>query len=333
MNARSLCRDYAEIPVFLPGASRRPRLPVPGFRLALRLALSLFPRVAERWLYGLWFTPLRGRVREKDLRALGAPDEEFRAITESFSVRVRRHGYGPEVLLVHGWGGYGAQFSHLAGALNAAGYAALIYDLPGHGENPRARVHVGHSAELIEAIAKQRRLHAIVGHSLGAYAAGIAIARGVPTQAFVGLAASANLKTLLLHFQRLLELPPQHVRSLRERLEREFGTEVWCRYSLDYHMPRVQVPTLLIHDRDDRVTAWQTADYLAAMAPHAVVQYTKGLGHNLILRHAPVLDAIVRHLGRPSAAIGARRRFRDQRLQNRPWLVRQLFSFAHAKKI
>jgi pimeloyl-ACP methyl ester carboxylesterase len=298
MNARSLCRDYAEIPIFLPGASRRLPRPVPGFRLALRLALSLFPRVAQRWLYGLWFTPLRGRVRGEDLRALSAPDEEFRAMTKSFSVRVRRHGYGPEVLLVHGWGGYGAQFSYMVSALNNAGYAGLIYDLPGHGENPRGRFHVGHSADLIEAIAEQRRLHAIVGHSLGAYAAGIAIARGVQTRAFIGLAAPANLKTLLIGFQRLLELPPESVRGLRMRLEREFGPEVWCRYSLDYHMPRVRVPTLLIHDRDDHVAAWQTADYLAGMAPHAVVQYTRGLGHYLILRHAPVLDAIVRHLGR-----------------------------------
>jgi pimeloyl-ACP methyl ester carboxylesterase len=232
---------------------------------------------------------------------LGRPDEAFRATTEPFSVLVRRFGQGPEVLLVHGWGGYGAQFSRLVGALKAAGYAALVYDLPGHGENPRARVHVGHSAELIEAIAKQRRLHAIVGHSLGAYAAGIAIARGVPAQAFVGVAATANLKTLLAGFQRLLELPPEPVRRLCERMEREFGPDVWCRYSLDYHMPRVRVPTLLIHDKADRVAAWQTADYLAGMAPDVQVQYTQGLGHYRVLRHAPVLDAIVRHLGRPQA--------------------------------
>lgn len=162
----------------------------------------------------------------------------------------------------------------------------------------RGRFHVGHSADLVEAIAAQRRLHAIVGHSLGAYAAGIAIARGVQTRAFIGLAAPANLKTLLLGFQHLLELPPEPVRRLRDRLEREFGPEVWCRFALDYHMPRVQVPTLLIHDKHDRVAAWQTADYLAGMAPRARVQYTQGLGHYRILRHAPVLDTIVRHLDR-----------------------------------
>lgn len=298
MNTHALCRDYAEIPVFLPGAPPPLVRLLPGFRLALRLALSLFPRAGQRWLYELWYTPMRSRVREADLRALDAPDEAFRARTESFSVRVNRYGRGPEVLLVHGWGGYGAQFSRVVGALNAAGYAALVYDLPGHGENPRGRFHVGHSADLIEAIAAQRQLHAIVGHSLGAYAAGIALARGVPTRAFVGLAASANLKTLLLGFQRLLDLPPESVGRLRERMEREFGPDVWCRYSLDYHMPRVRVPTLLIHDKDDSVAAWQTADYLARMAPDAKVQYTQGLGHYRILRHAPVLDAIVRHLGR-----------------------------------
>lgn len=294
----TLCRNYAEIPVFLPSAAPQLPRPLPWIRLALRLARPLFPRASQRWLYELWFAPMRGPVREADLRALGRPDEAFRATTESFSVLVRRFGQGPQVLLVHGWGGYGAQFSRMVSALNTAGYAALVYDLPGHGENPRSRFHAGHSADLIEAIAAQRRLHAIVGHSLGAYAAGIAIARGVPTQAFVGLAPPANLKTLLLGFQRLLMLPQESVRRLSEQLEREFGPEVWCRYSLDYHMPRVQVPTLLIHDKDDRVAAWQAADYLARMAPHASVQYTQGLGHYRILRHPPVLDAIVRHLGR-----------------------------------
>jgi pimeloyl-ACP methyl ester carboxylesterase len=298
----TLCRDYAEIPVLLPSAAPQLPRPLPWLRLALRFALTIFPRASQRWLYELWFTPMRSPVRDADLRALGRPDEAFRAMTESFSVLVRRFGQGPQVLLVHGWGGYGAQFSHLVGALNAAGYAALVYDLPGHGENPRGRFHAGHSADLIEAIAAQRRLHAIVGHSLGAYAAGIAIARGVPTQAFVGLAPPANLKTLLLGFQRLLMLPQESVRRLGEQLEREFGPEVWCRFSLDYHMPRVRVPTLLIHDKDDRVAAWQTADYLAGMAPDVKVQYTKGLGHYRILRHAPVLDAVVRHLASRSAA-------------------------------
>ena len=300
------CPDYAEIPVFLPGRPPQLPLPLPGFRLAMQAALRLFPGATQRWLYDLWFTPLRGRVREADLRALGTPDEEFWARAGSFSVRVRRHGQGPEVLLVHGWGGYGAQFSRIARALNTGGYAALVYDMPGHGENFRGesphRFHAGHSADLIQVIAAQRRLDAIVGHSLGAYAAGIAIARGVPTAAFVGLAASANLKTLMLGFQRLLGLPQQSVSHLREQLEREFGPQVWCRYSLDYHMPRVTAPTLLIHDKDDSEAAWQTAEYLAGLAPRAQVHYTQGLGHYRILRNAPVLDLIVRHVNRHLAA-------------------------------
>ena len=71
MDTHTLCRDFAEILVFLPSPAPQLPRPLPWIRVTLRLALSLFPRASQRWLYELWFTPMRGAVRESDLRALG----------------------------------------------------------------------------------------------------------------------------------------------------------------------------------------------------------------------------------------------------------------------
>jgi magnesium chelatase accessory protein len=105
---------------------------------------------------------------------------------------VVEHGTGPEVLLLHGAGGSGHSFRHLAPAL--AGWRCLIPDLPGQGFTraaSRTRFGIEPMAEDLAALCAaagwQPRL--AIGHSAGVPLA-LQLSRLLPLQAVIGLNAA-----------------------------------------------------------------------------------------------------------------------------------------------
>ena len=59
-------------------------------------------------------------------------------------------------------------------------------------------------------------------------------------------------------------------------------------------MSRLQVPTLIVHDRDDRMSPLAASRRLAGHAPSARLVVTESLGHLRLLQHAGVAETVVR---------------------------------------
>jgi pimeloyl-ACP methyl ester carboxylesterase len=59
----------------------------------------------------------------------------------------------------------------------------------------------------------------------------------------------------------------------------------------------LDVPLLVVHDRDDRVVAFEEGERLASAAPHGELAPTTGLGHRAILRAPDVVERITGFLG------------------------------------
>src|SRR5262245_52160518 len=104
-----------------------PRLARPRNQLMSALAPALAARLAER----LFLTPPR-RARRS------AAEIDLLARARARPVRVGgrrietwRWGAGPDVLLVHGWGGRGAQLSAFVAPLVARGFFVVRFDGPG----------------------------------------------------------------------------------------------------------------------------------------------------------------------------------------------------------
>lgn len=105
---------------------------------------------------------------------------------------VVEHGQGPEVLFLHGAGGSGHSFRHLAPALH--GFRCLIPDLPGQGftrAGSRGRFGIVPMAEDIAALCKaagwQPRL--VIGHSAGVPLA-LQLSTLMPLRSVIGLNAA-----------------------------------------------------------------------------------------------------------------------------------------------
>jgi pimeloyl-ACP methyl ester carboxylesterase len=81
--------------------------------------------------------------------------------------------------------------------------------------------------------------------------------------------------------------------ELRRRLEQRFAEDVWDAISTDSNAQTLNVPVLIVHDRDDREVPWTQGALIAEAWPGAQWLATRGLGHHRVLRDAATVQAIV----------------------------------------
>ena len=225
------------------------------------------------------------------------------------SLALWRWGEGPPVLLVHGWGGHSGRLAAFVAPLLARGCSAVAFDAPGHGDSEGPGGTLFEFAEAIRAVcAREGRILGIVGHSLGASAAALAIQDGVRAERAVFLAPPASLETYLDRFARCVGMGRLGRADLKRRIERRYG--VPCdRVRAAATAGSRRVPLLIFHDaRDARVPARDGVAFTQAW-PKARLVLTRGLGHHRILRDPRVVRRAVAFLAAavPSPASAAGR--------------------------
>jgi pimeloyl-ACP methyl ester carboxylesterase len=269
-------------------------------------ALGPFPELAGAVAGRLFMTPPRPRVSPRVAEILSKA-EPLSISWRGRPLRAWSWGSGPTVLLVHGWGGYGAQLASFVPALEAAGYRAVALDGPAHGKSPGRQTSLVEFADAVLCTAEAvGPLAGIVAHSFGGASTAIAISRGLrtPRIVFVGPASDPVLATQ--RFTAALGMPESGWRAMRSRLERKVGV----RFD-DLNIPRLaagfDVPLRVVHDLADREVPWEEGSAIAAAWPGAELIATRGLGHYRILHDPEVIRGTVEFLrgalaGREKAA-------------------------------
>ncbi|MGV0028216.1 alpha/beta hydrolase [Phormidesmis priestleyi] len=163
-------------------------------------------------------------------------------------------GAGSPVLLVHGWGGCGAQLTAFVPPLLALGYRVLACDLPAHGQTAGEQTNAFEFATAIQTIAAQEgKFAGIVAHSWGAAATIMALSEGVTAQKVVCLSAACWLSSAVTTIAKLLRLSSETETELRHSFELRFGEAVWQRASADLRAANLAIPGLLFHDCNEHV--------------------------------------------------------------------------------
>lgn len=258
-------------------------------RMAIRLLGLVAPALAGRWVYRLWFQPLRypEPTREKEWRRTAQPlDVEF----HGQRLAVDAWGAGPTVLLVHGWNGRGAQLGAFAPELVRAGYRVVAFDTPAHGRSPGRATSLPEISEAILAVARAcGPVHAIIGHSFGVACAIYAVQQGLEVNRLVAISPPANVRWLTQSFFTALDVTPRVQEIFNRKFEADFGADVWQRFSPEVLARRLEVPGLVIHDQDDRDAPIEGGAAVAQAWPGAQFVRTTGLGHRRILRDPEVI--------------------------------------------
>ena len=204
-------------------------------------------------------------------------------------------GRGPAILLVHGWGGRGAQMRAFVPALVEAGYRAVVFDGPAHGASPGRWTSLPAFARAIAAVACSVDARGVIAHSMGGASALLALADGLPLSRAVVLAAPSNAERIWNGYADALGLSPAVAAEARRILEARIGVDFGA-LGAAHVGPRIATPVLVVHDLDDAEVPWEAGDEIARTLPGARLASTHGLGHRRVLRDPAVVERAVSFL-------------------------------------
>jgi pimeloyl-ACP methyl ester carboxylesterase len=229
-----------------------------AYRTAFRVYGRISPHRAARAAVSLWLTVPRRSVRARRQRALPR-GLQFGVKVDGGVVRGTRWGSGPLVYLVHGWAGSSAQFASVVEALVAAGFCPVAFDAPNHGRSgpgPSGRRHT-HAIEFARALAgvvhRHGAAYAVVAHSLGAVATGLAVRSGwVSVPRLVLVSPVTEIGGQLDYLAERLDLPHRVRAQLDAQVQARTGRPV-NDFRLDRTLEQMaETPVLVIDDRGDR---------------------------------------------------------------------------------
>jgi pimeloyl-ACP methyl ester carboxylesterase len=215
-------------------------------------------------------------------------------------------GSGPAVLLMHGWGGSSAQLGRLVAPLVKRGFSVAALDAPAHGRTPGRRASLPEFARALAALARAcGPVHAIVGHSLGAAAAALAVAaEGVEAGRLVLVAGAADPTRWARAFAAHLRIPPAAMAAMGRQSEERLRFR-WSDLHLGRLLQGFGGGVLFVHDRDDRETRWTEVFDVAQHVAGARMVVTAGLGHRRILADPAVADLIAEFVQTGEARVAA----------------------------
>lgn len=258
----------------------------------------LVPELTDRCILRLFFAPVRYRqnAEEKACLERGQP---FQVRVHDKTIQAWKWGQGPGVLLVHGWNGRGAQFHRFIAPLVTAGYTAIAFDGPAHGESSGRITSYFEFTDVVRALLSKNyglNIQGIIAHSFGAAAAINSLDKDRPKISAVCIAPILRLREFIFDTFQRFGISQEIYKGLIGNFEDRFG------YDLSHDNPfillgRLSDPLLIVHDTDDRAVPFSDSQEIFQQHKHIALYATQGLGHLRILSDAAVINTCLQYLG------------------------------------
>jgi pimeloyl-ACP methyl ester carboxylesterase len=267
-------------------------------RTSMAVTAALAPHKAVDMAARLFSTPPRfpHTARELELLATGTG---YVVHSKHGDIAAWRFGNPsrPAVVLVHGWGGRGAQLRAFVPALLDGGYQVVLFDHIGHGYSASGEATLIHFWNGLDAVvsdleANSTPVAALVGHSLGAAAVGAWLNATRRNLRAVLIAPPTSVERYSGYFARRMGIPETVRRAMQERFEQRLGRR-WSEFELPHAVEKVNAAALVIHDAGDTSVPQSSGIALARAWRDARFVGTQGLGHRQVLRDPDVVrDAV-----------------------------------------
>ena len=269
------------------------------FRIALTTFQLLWPALGVRAAARLFCTPLPPKWLNRRTH-WGREWQRTAWPFEGAELTVHAQAaapHGPVALMVHGWGGHAGQLKPLAESLAQQGLRPVLLEMPAHGRSAGTAGTLPQFARAIDyAVGRlQQEGHTVgllLGHSLGANAAAYAASRGLGIGKLVLLAPPASPRNYTRYFAQVFGLSEATRAAMQRRLEEREGV-LMQHFEPRAVAPRIRVPTLVVHDRGDRINGFADGQAFAHAIQGAQLLATEGLGHRRMLKGAEVILKVV----------------------------------------
>ncbi|MGF1684534.1 alpha/beta hydrolase [Photobacterium minamisatsumaniensis] len=247
--------------------------------ITTRLHHIIAPSHARKLAKRVLLTPVRST------RSVTEPVGLIREAVETSEGKMMtyRLGTGPTWVLGHGWSGASSQFFPLMEHIAQAGYTALAFDNPAHGESEGRYGHLPGFVSALDAILEQQdSISGVVAHSMGGAMVLESRHECLENKPVLLIAPVLN------YTENLLTTVESSGYSMK--LFNEVVGEIadHYQYPLDSINPiqrlgQRQTKAVIVHDIGDKFAAF-SASKLASEMDHVTLIATEGLGHGRILK-------------------------------------------------
>ena len=241
------------------------------------------PAKAARQGFYLFCRPFRSKLTDYHKQFLRSADQ-FSFEHDGINIQAYRFGNGPKkVLFLHGWQSHTFRWKAYIDALDKDEYSIYAFDAPGHGQSGGSYLNVPFYGNIIiQLIETMGDVHAVVGHSLGSFSALYMLHQrpSVKVGRMILMAPPGEANDFIQFYQNTLGLNPRTMGLINEYFNREFQKPItW--FSTTRFAADVNIPGLIIHDKEDREAPYHYAERINKVWPKSNLITTEGLGHNL----------------------------------------------------
>ena len=252
-------------------------------------------KLATRFAVKLFKTPIKFKTPKREKLMAKSSNSEMHFVPElNKEVMVYTYGYSKrKVLLVHGWSGRGTQLYKIADKLLENGFMTYSFDAPAHGKSQ------GKETMMPEFMAVSKYLEdkygpfeIAIGHSLGGMSVLNSIKNGMKFKKAITIGAGDIITDIIKVFISKIEMNPKFVEKMKFYFFKKFGDHI-DNYSASLAAQNVSIPTLVIHDSDDKEVPVSCAYNIRTKLKNGELLITNDLGHTRILKDPTVVNRVI----------------------------------------
>jgi pimeloyl-ACP methyl ester carboxylesterase len=256
---------------------------------------SISPNLATKFAIKIFRTPIKFKTPEREKMMEKSVKKEMVLIPElQKEIMVYSYGYSKrKVLLVHGWSGRGTQLYKIADKLLENGFMTISFDGPAHGHST-GKTTMMHEfvTSILHLEKKYGPFEFAIGHSLGGMAVLNSIKQGLKINKAVSISAGCLITDIIKDFVKKIELKPIIVSKIKKSFYKKFGEDI-DNYSANLVAKSVIIPTLVLHDSEDKDVNVSCAYNIRQNLQNGQLVITHGLGHRQILKSDAIIKKIM----------------------------------------
>lgn len=263
------------------------------------LGLQTIQFISKNWVTNvcvkLFSTPIKHKIPKREFEMNANSKQELVFIPElNKKIMVYQYGNSPKkVLLVHGWSGRGTQLVKFADELIKLGYSTISFDAPAHGKSEgQTTLMTEFIASILEIEKQYGSFQYAIGHSLGSMSLLNSIKKGLNLEKLVIIGSGDKISDILNDFISKVKLKPEIALKMQKHYEARFG-EPMSNYDAHKAAKHVNIPTLVIHDQDDKDVPAYCGENIHKHLPNGSLMLTKKLGHRKILGDEKVIQQTI----------------------------------------
>ncbi|WP_194972665.1 alpha/beta fold hydrolase [Aquiflexum lacus] len=251
--------------------------------LYLNTLNKISPKKGGEVGYRLFCKPGRSKLKRQHKEFFDTSDQEdfdFNGV----NIRLYSWGQGPKkVLFVHGWQSHSYRWKQFIALLPKDEYTLIAFDAPGHGQSGGDQFHVPMNAFLISLLVeKYGGFDAVVAHSIGSFS--VLYAKTYyhinKIGKFVSMASPSRAAEFFAFYSSALQLKKHTMDNVTNVFQMQVRHKVED-ISLATFARFLDIPGLIIHDKNDPETPYANALEMAEVWVNSELITTNGFGHNL----------------------------------------------------